>query len=1154
MTSGQELALEQLREIEAVSSGTLRIVSSAAPGSEDDYSKLTISVVCSGMPKAIGGLPLRGKERLLISVPPGFPFQMPGVDVSHARWAAYPHVQWMHHLCLYQSPSTEWNPSDGMYGFIERLDEWLRKGAIGQLDPAGEPLHPPVAYTSSSQAIVPKADAPAVGAETWFGFAHLHAVHANRADITGWSAMGEPNLSGNVAAAILLAEPMPFEYPSTINDLVSELETRGVSRRSLLAVLGLAALQNGEDAPLYVVVGTPMRGIQGAERKQHLATWRLDKTLAWGLKTALNQYHEYEPLRQLAEEVEKLVLDWMQVAAVAWCRVLEDRPEVTVRRDAGTPMEWFVGKTVSLWGCGALGSHIAEHLARGQVGRLILHDNNIVKPGVIARQQFDEADIGRAKAIALAERLRRISPALDVSPHMNNILNGPLGGDDWTNGADIVIDATASEAVSAKLEFKRRIAPCGKVPLVSLVIGHRADMGMVVSALVKHSGGAADIFRKAKIELCNKDSAGDFLDEFWPQHPRLRMFQPEPGCSDPTFVGSSTDVASLAALLLNLAAQDLASTSEYSAFAHLLTLPHRDQAGKDQASRALFSVDIKWHRDVVIEDSHTGYETRIAQTAWHEMEGWIARSQRLAGSTVETGGLLFGQRDDASKIIWVSEATGPPPDSEASPKLFLCGIEGTVEVNCEKIARTRGSVRYTGMWHTHPDSVPIPSTTDLDTMRRLVEISDAAASRSLLVIIRPSLKSVSAGAFIFQRSDFLASSPKSKRTATIVRVPNVARPGRIGLALSGGGSRAIAFHLGCLRALHDRGVLDQASVISAVSGGSVIAGMYSYSQDTFDEFDVRVVSLLRRGLLSSIVRRTFLSKQLPAILATAAISGVAAFAADLARGSLGRRFDRFSGSRPPLLRWVSRTSALEASLRDLLFGDILVTAPRRNDVQVIINACELRTGTAFRFGNLESSCWRFGKIANNHVRVSEAVTASAAYPVILPAIDRIFTFEDKQGTKTAKRVLLTDGGVYDNLGTSCLEPKRSASYGYPPCDLDYIIACDAGGGQFGDEALPYGGPSRIVRSFETVYRVSQNGSRSRLHQHASTGALKGFIMPYLGQQDSSLGYQSPDFVKREQVKNYPTNFSPMKQRDIDLLSLRGEQLTRMLLDRYCPEL
>ena len=50
---------------------------------------------------------------------------------------------------------------------------------------------------------------------------------------------------------------------------------------------------------------------------------------------------------------------------------------------------------------------------------------------------------------------------------------------------------------------------------------------------------------------------------------------------------------------------------------------------------------------------------------------------------------------------------------------------------------------------------------------------------------------------------------------------------RIGLALSGGGSRAIAFHLGCLRALHDLGILRNVQTLSTVSGGSVVGTLYA---------------------------------------------------------------------------------------------------------------------------------------------------------------------------------------------------------------------------------------------------------------------------------------------------------------------------------------
>ena len=48
---------------------------------------------------------------------------------------------------------------------------------------------------------------------------------------------------------------------------------------------------------------------------------------------------------------------------------------------------------------------------------------------------------------------------------------------------------------------------------------------------------------------------------------------------------------------------------------------------------------------------------------------------------------------------------------------------------------------------------------------------------------------------------------------------------RIGLALSGGGFRAAAFHLGTFRALHERGLLWKLDLLTCVSGGS-IAGAF----------------------------------------------------------------------------------------------------------------------------------------------------------------------------------------------------------------------------------------------------------------------------------------------------------------------------------------
>src|SRR5258708_18431265 len=84
---------------------------------------------------------------------------------------------------------------------------------------------------------------------------------------------------------------------------------------------------------------------------------------------------------------------------------------------------------------------------------------------------------------------------------------------------------------------------------------------------------------------------------------------------------------------------------------------------------------------------------------------------------------------------------------------------------------------------------------------------------------------------------------------------------KIGLALSGGGSRAIAFHLGCLRALNRLGLLDRVVVLSTVSGGSVIgayfhAHIYAHGGD-FASFETKIRDVLAQGLVVPMRRKLF---------------------------------------------------------------------------------------------------------------------------------------------------------------------------------------------------------------------------------------------------------------------------------------------------------
>jgi NTE family protein len=341
--------------------------------------------------------------------------------------------------------------------------------------------------------------------------------------------------------------------------------------------------------------------------------------------------------------------------------------------------------------------------------------------------------------------------------------------------------------------------------------------------------------------------------------------------------------------------------------------------------------------------------------------------------------------------------------------------------------------------------------------------------------------------------------------------------------------------------------------------------MYAYSRGSFADFDKSVVALLKSGLQGAIVRKLAHPAGAAKMAATMALASPAALAADAARtmvnflssvtGLRGRKSESFIDKiQPPFRRWQSATIAFEAVLRDRLFGSMSITAPRRADFDVVINACELRSGSAFRFGSRESGCWRYGAIEGNGVALAHAVAASAAYPALLPALDEVFAFTDRDGVMRKRRVLLTDGGVYDNLGVTCLEPGSAGGVGYNRFTPEYIICCDAGQGIFKDSPIPYLWGARMVRAFESVFRKAQNATQNRLHLLAGTDQLKGFVLAYLGQIDSRLPYAPHDLVRREEVFEYPTDFAAMRTNDIDRLAKRGEQLTRTLINYYCPEL
>ena len=253
-----------------------------------------------------------------------------------------------------------------------------------------------------------------------------------------------------------------------------------------------------------------------------------------------------------------------------------------------------------------------------------------------------------------------------------------------------------------------------------------------------------------------------------------------------------------------------------------------------------------------------------------------------------------------------------------------------------------------------------------------------------------------------------------------------------------------------------------------------------------------------------------------------------------------------------LPRFASRTTAFERHLIREYFRDTRMDEVKRRGLSVVINGAELRTETAFRFGSSESGCWRFGQLVTTP-RVATAVAVSAAFPALLPAIDRRFEFRNK-GKRCTHRVILADGGVYDNFGITTMLPGRSSEFSTNAWPVDFIIACDAGQGMPTGARRPYFWATRMMATISTIHRRTQTMSQDLLHRMAANGEIKGFIMPYLGQLDANLPFRPSDLVTRGEAFDYPTDFKPMSREIIGKLSRRGEQLTNVLVEAYAAHL
>src|SRR5579859_2030192 len=99
--------------------------------------------------------------------------------------------------------------------------------------------------------------------------------------------------------------------------------------------------------------------------------------------------------------------------------------------------------SVTIIGCGALGTAFANNLCRAGIGRLVIADRDYIELNNLQRQiLFDEDDVSRhvPKAVAAIERLRRVNSDVHLEALVEDI--NADGIESLVRETDLVLDAT----------------------------------------------------------------------------------------------------------------------------------------------------------------------------------------------------------------------------------------------------------------------------------------------------------------------------------------------------------------------------------------------------------------------------------------------------------------------------------------------------------------------------------------------------------------------------------------------------------------------------------------------------------------------------------------------------------------------------------------
>jgi len=371
----------------------------------------------------------------------------------------------------------------------------------------------------------------------------------------------------------------------------------------------------------------------------------------------------------------------------------------------GTPSEVHV----LVVGVGAIGSHVANNLARAGFGRLTLVDDDKLLPHNLSRHILGGSSVGLPKAMALATELSSLFIEDGSSQAMPlNVLSREPDEREKTDKAikssALVLDLSASVAVARFLAHAdsdaRRVS--------AYINPSGTDLVMLAEDADRHR-----ILHDLELQFYRALAEEDALSGHYESDgERLRYGQ---GCRDVSVVLSNDRVA-LHGAIASSAIRALGPEAAITIW----------RSGADGTVDRVDVAPSIVHR-LILGNWTVALDELLVATLYR------ARSAKLPN---ETGGVLLGAHDLEHRTVHLTVGLPSPADSTEWPNLYIRGARDLSRKVAIYERRTDGMLGYVGEWHSHPSgSSSSPSTLDRQALANVAVELGADGLPALTLIV-----------------------------------------------------------------------------------------------------------------------------------------------------------------------------------------------------------------------------------------------------------------------------------------------------------------------------------------------------------------------------------------------------------------------------------